>query len=75
MARAQRLATIIAAIASLYALLFFAVLPVPFVDEDVVVQILPTVRGILNCDKYTCIGIWDEYGAASNLGKERSDRI
>lgn len=44
MARAHRLATIVALLTSLYALLFFAILPVPFVDEDVVVKILPTVR-------------------------------
>jgi len=44
MARAHRLATILAVFASLYTLLFFAILPVPFVDEDVVVKILPTVR-------------------------------
>jgi hypothetical protein len=43
MARIHRLATILAALASLYALLFFAILPVPFVDEDVIFKVLPTV--------------------------------
>jgi hypothetical protein len=43
MARAHRLATILAVLTSLYALLFFAILPVPFVHEDVAVKVLPTV--------------------------------
>jgi len=43
MARAHRLAITLTVLASLYALLFFAILPVPFVDEDVVVEVLPTI--------------------------------
>jgi hypothetical protein len=43
MARAHRLATILAVLTSFYALLFFAILPVPFVHEDVAVKVLPTV--------------------------------
>lgn len=47
MARAHRLATFVAGITALYALVFFAVLPVPFVDEAVVAEILPAVRSAL----------------------------
>ncbi|KIM82181.1 hypothetical protein PILCRDRAFT_70880 [Piloderma croceum F 1598] len=43
MARAHRLATIVAVLTSLYALLFFVILPVPFVHEDVAVKVLPTI--------------------------------
>lgn len=44
MARAHRLAIFLAGISALYALLFFSILSVPFVDEGVVMEILPTVR-------------------------------
>jgi hypothetical protein len=47
MARAHRLAAIIAICTAVYLLLFFAVLPTPFVDERVAAEVLPTVRVVV----------------------------
>ncbi|KZP24154.1 dolichol-phosphate mannosyltransferase subunit 3, partial [Athelia psychrophila] len=43
MARVHRLAAILTILASLYALLFFAILPVPFVEHAIVEKVLPTI--------------------------------
>lgn len=56
MARAHRLATILTILASLYALLFFAILPVPFVDNAVVEKVLPTVRLFAACSSVPGVG-------------------
>jgi len=43
MARAHRLAAILAICAAVYLLLLFAVLPTPFVDARVAAEVLPTI--------------------------------
>jgi dolichol-phosphate mannosyltransferase subunit 3 len=56
MARAHRFAAVAVLISAVYLLLFFALLPVPFISSQVIQEILPVVSTavIASRSKYSC---------------------